>query len=58
MPQSGASRFKADLSALRKKSIDRVDNIRNGDSDGEVTFRYTHEALESPVTIKVLAQRK
>lgn len=50
----GLRQFNLDLKAATTICHHGVTNIRKGDSDGEVAFRYTHDDLD-PIEIQALA---
>lgn len=53
----GYKQFVADLKAAKEAKIDDgVTEIRPGESEGSVSFNYTHQKLVSPLEIQVLDQ--
>uniref|UniRef100_A0A8H7TQA4 PARP catalytic domain-containing protein n=1 Tax=Bionectria ochroleuca TaxID=29856 RepID=A0A8H7TQA4_BIOOC len=53
----GYKQFVADLRAAKEADIDAgVTEIRPGESEGSVSFNYTHQKLVSPLEIHVLDQ--
>lgn len=52
---AGAKRFYADLDRVKRSQVDHVSEFKRGDSDGEVTFKYSDLNLEEPLRIQVLA---
>ncbi|CAH0031767.1 unnamed protein product [Clonostachys rhizophaga] len=53
----GYRQFVADLRAAKEANInDGVREIRTGESEGSVSFNYTHQKLVSPLEIQVLDQ--
>lgn len=52
---ASAKRFYADLDRVKRSQFDHVSEIKRGDSDGEITFKYSDSNLEEPLRIQVLA---
>lgn len=53
--KASAKRFYADLDRVKRSQFDHVSEIKRGDSDGEITFKYSDSNLEEPLRIQVLA---
>ncbi|KAG5922616.1 hypothetical protein E4U42_005426 [Claviceps africana] len=52
---ASAKAFYADLVCVKKFQFDHVSAIRRGDSDGEITFKYSNTDVEEPLEIQVVA---
>jgi hypothetical protein len=56
----GLKNFKADLLAAAQKAaagrITGVKSVKSGESDGEVSITFAHEALASPLRIAALVE--
>ena len=52
----GYKDFNRDVKAAQLSQIDHVSNIRKGDSDGEISFLYSHAELPEPLEVLALAQ--
>jgi hypothetical protein len=46
--------FNAHVGAAREQLIDHVTNIKHGESEGEVVFTYSNEALPGSVQVRIL----
>ncbi|KAI5863513.1 hypothetical protein GGS23DRAFT_596687 [Durotheca rogersii] len=56
-PSTARSRFRADLNSATEKHIENVVDIKKGDVDDEITFKFSHPHLAgSPIEISVQAQ--
>lgn len=47
--------FLADLANAKQSQFDNVHRVERGDSDGEVSFKYTNDLLQHPLEIQILA---
>lgn len=52
---ANARAFLADLAKTRNSHFDNISNIRRGDSDGEVSFKYSNDSLGEPLDIQILS---
>lgn len=52
---ASAKAFYADLACVRKSEFEHVSAIRRGDSDGEITFKYSNTTVGEPLEIQVVA---
>lgn len=54
----GHKDFIRDLKSAQLCRIERVTDICRGDSDGEISFLYSHPGLPEPLQVLALAQGK
>lgn len=47
--------FNADVAAAKGPAAEGVDNVRRGDSEGELVFTYSHQELDKSMDIQALA---
>ena len=52
---ASAKAFYADLACVKKSEFEHVSAIRRGDSDGEITFKYSDANVDEPLEIQVVA---
>ncbi|KAG6015974.1 hypothetical protein E4U43_004404 [Claviceps pusilla] len=52
---ASAKAFYADLACVGKSEFEHVSAIRRGDSDGEITFKYSNTSVGEPLEIQVVA---
>ncbi|KAG6002536.1 hypothetical protein E4U21_002996 [Claviceps maximensis] len=52
---ASAKAFYADLACVKNSEFEHVSAIRRGDSDGEITFKYSDANVEEPLDIQVVA---
>lgn len=52
----GLKEFNADLAAAKNLSFHGVSDVQKGDTEGELTFTYSHDRLKQDISIQVLAQ--